>query len=638
MKLPERDDIEVKSNFKSDSVPLSLYAPATNKLMTILTELYPRPIYACIREYVSNAYDSHIQAGVKRPFEVSLPSYYNPVLIIKDFGVGLSEWEFKNVYALYGKSTKEHTDEQIGMLGLGCKSALAYTAQFTVVGIKGGVKTTVSVARTSDGGGELNIIKGGELTNEPDGVEVSIPCREADVSRFEREAKKLFKYNWHDKVLVNGHKPERVKGLNVTDNIILREIGSSYEAGYDPNSVIVMGGIPYKTDYDFGINDKYAVIAFVDIGVVEPSPDRESLKETPRTFEALASVKKQVVDGLAKSIKKEVVAAKTKWEAAATLNKHKHLVDLREAKIKYRGVTIPVDVEVPCTVSAYDSYRISDHSSKTFLHVDTYHDCLLVTGWNIKFNVTHKKKAVKFIDDHDDSMYTAKNIVFLDELPKQLKGWIDPKKIVKWEDLRKIKLPTVRTSQLASAGTYDIVTPDAAYLVNTPATDIDETKPLFFKTVKRWSHSDTAILNRFHKKGWTCVYVAGNRKAKFQRLFPTAKELSPEISKLRDKVKKTLTNEERSYLSINNKSLLKQFDETKIKDRELKKFIRLSKKSDKFVGLTNLMRSFYTEDIVKTFNPLDSYPLVSTMREHGLDKRKKEHVYLYINAVYSSTT
>jgi hypothetical protein len=49
-------------------------------LMSILTDLYSDPALAVIREYSTNALDSHVEAGNTDPIEVILPSMLNPSL------------------------------------------------------------------------------------------------------------------------------------------------------------------------------------------------------------------------------------------------------------------------------------------------------------------------------------------------------------------------------------------------------------------------------------------------------------------------------------------------------------------------------------------------------------------------------
>lgn len=107
-----------------------------------------------MREYATNARDSHAAAGSDRPIEVDLPAHRpEPVLVVRDFGVGLSEQEIMDVYARYG--TKRDTDDQVGAFVLGCKSAFALGHWFRGHGGKDGRRTVALFALSADGAGGL---------------------------------------------------------------------------------------------------------------------------------------------------------------------------------------------------------------------------------------------------------------------------------------------------------------------------------------------------------------------------------------------------------------------------------------------------------------------------------------------------
>ena len=57
-------------------------------------KLYSDKPLAIIREYCTNAFDAHIEAGIpERPIEVSFPTAFKNTLTIRDFGKGLSEYD-----------------------------------------------------------------------------------------------------------------------------------------------------------------------------------------------------------------------------------------------------------------------------------------------------------------------------------------------------------------------------------------------------------------------------------------------------------------------------------------------------------------------------------------------------------------
>jgi HSP90 family molecular chaperone len=103
--------------------------------------LYSDKAGAIIREYCTNAYDAHIQSGISQtPIKIGCPTPMNCLLTIRDFGSGLSEEQIYNIYASYGESTKRNTNDQVGMMGLGSKSAFSYSDSFTIISHNDGMQ------------------------------------------------------------------------------------------------------------------------------------------------------------------------------------------------------------------------------------------------------------------------------------------------------------------------------------------------------------------------------------------------------------------------------------------------------------------------------------------------------------------
>ena len=112
---------DVKSQGAVASSRFHLDMDQAAHLMSILREgLYSDPILAVIREYGTNAWDSHKTSGCPdKPINVTLPTDFDPTYTVRDYGSGLSDDEVLRVFTGYGTSTKRDSNAAVGMLGIG---------------------------------------------------------------------------------------------------------------------------------------------------------------------------------------------------------------------------------------------------------------------------------------------------------------------------------------------------------------------------------------------------------------------------------------------------------------------------------------------------------------------------------------
>lgn len=286
----ETNTTVVKTSIDAEAVSLGIDLSGMNHVMSILSNLYSNAPLAVLREYSTNARDAHIQAGNSAPIQVTSPTDILPQLTIQDFGVGMSSDDIKDVYTKYGSSTKRDSNDQVGAFGIGSKSAFTISSQFTVTGVKAGVRTIVLFSLTEDNTPIYQVLSK-EFTDEPNGVKVSIPI--SDVTQMNATIRKFF-YTWRTgSVLVDGVQPENVwtdsKAIPLGQDIYLR-VADPHTALWERRTTVqmVMGGIAYPVETQITrkfpkVHKGATVYIEVPIGSVDIAPSREALKDTVRT-------------------------------------------------------------------------------------------------------------------------------------------------------------------------------------------------------------------------------------------------------------------------------------------------------------------------------------------------------------------
>jgi len=259
-------------------------------IMTILRDtLYSDKELAILREYSSNAWDAHREAGKgDLPIKVHVPTEIEPVLTIRDFGHGLSEHDVFNVFTKYGESTKRDTDEAVGMLGIGCKSGFCYSESFTVTSWHGGMKSVYVAFLDPSDKGEINKIASVPCDPSETGLEITIAVKTQDVSTFERKAINLFRY-FEPRPEINVDLPEESR--SVTKHGFINKSGMR-------DWIALMGCVPYRVDLqqihaelvELGLWDTLYQVSgglYFDIGDVQVSASREELKYSDKTKKAI---------------------------------------------------------------------------------------------------------------------------------------------------------------------------------------------------------------------------------------------------------------------------------------------------------------------------------------------------------------
>lgn len=306
------------------------------------SKLYSDKVLAPIREYATNAADSHVEAGCfDRPIRVIIPTAISPELRIRDFGIGLTPDEIEKIYCRYGKSTKRNTNAQTGQLGLGCKSAFAYGDNFMVISFKSGVKTTYNLTIS----GVCSAIAAEPMEDgEENGIEIVVPVNQEDVRSFQDKALNFFKY-WKTCPELSGGDVGKLDSLR--EELATKPIFSEddweirpHAGGYydDEKGVAVMGNVPYPINWQI-VRSKLSnstmserdevLFAFIrsnktilrfDIGDLDFSASRESLEYTEKTCKGIIAKVQNILDKIFSILDAKIQSASTYWEALVIYN------------------------------------------------------------------------------------------------------------------------------------------------------------------------------------------------------------------------------------------------------------------------------------------------------------------------------
>jgi hypothetical protein len=316
----------VSSSPIAESAEFGISVNDTAHIMSILRDqLYSDKILAVLREYGSNAWDAHRDAGkAELPIKVTLPTAMSPTLSIRDFGLGLSPDAVFRIFTQYGASTKRNSDNSVGMLGIGSKSGFAYSDSFTVVSFYGGSKRTYVAVLDPSEKGLINLLHE-EPCGEETGVEISIAVRPEDLRGFEHTAKGLFKY-FIPRPDINTELPKLPPAQSTLKHGVIYEKEEGYYS--DNKWVAVMGCVSYNINLDqlrgIDATPEGGVASFLsgisgalyfNIGEVQVSASREELKYSSETKLALVKKFSELVEEYVKKALDEIMLkTNTPWE------------------------------------------------------------------------------------------------------------------------------------------------------------------------------------------------------------------------------------------------------------------------------------------------------------------------------------
>lgn len=298
-------------NIQSNIVGID--AQNVNFITNLLTDkLYSNPIQSFLREIVSNAYDSHIEAGSKEPVLIKVGFAANAKdkdfnkyeISIRDYGTGLSPERFNLIYRNIGSSTKRESNDYIGSLGLGRFSALAASSQCTIVSYYNSIKDIYMMYKDE---GTIHIDKlSSTKTSEHNGLEVS--C----IIEKNYHTTKALSEGLNALVFFSDIYVDNNAGLSIIQGFNQRRLKKYNSFAYylPPGTDYIEYG-EYRPYYDYRIlyGDVLYPVKFTttapkylptnnlymrfDIGELDITPSREALQMTKRT---VAAIEKKVAE------------------------------------------------------------------------------------------------------------------------------------------------------------------------------------------------------------------------------------------------------------------------------------------------------------------------------------------------------
>lgn len=140
--------------------------------------LYHDQMLAMVREVMCNAWDAHIENGIKdTPICITVTSEH---FIVTDSGRGIHQEDMGPIYGVYGNSTKKNDGNQTGGFGLGCKAPFAYTDHFEVTSCHEGIKTIYRISKAAvQSGGKPAIIPIASFPTTESGLTVKIDLKDS---------------------------------------------------------------------------------------------------------------------------------------------------------------------------------------------------------------------------------------------------------------------------------------------------------------------------------------------------------------------------------------------------------------------------------------------------------------------------
>jgi hypothetical protein len=425
--------VERSGEMKSSNFGVRSSADMVGIFSVLRSKLYSNKILAVIREYSTNAFDEHVKCGFRdRPILVTLPNVLESTFKVRDYGEGLDEEGIRNVYCMYGASTKRNSNAYNGQMGFGSKSAFAYCQFWQISSFHEGVCRHYSVYLDETGLGEITFLSENPTTET--GIEISIPVEKKDIGEFVATATDFYK--WFE--VTPTFAGATMTGVKMPAVNMTLKGGQVKILEKNPNGAsVLMGNVRYPLEVKHFITRKYSygstdqekspyhlddadadalgrcsdrLLISAHIGEVSVSASRESLEYNPSTLTSLKKILTGISTKLASEIESRVAAEtnlRSRFNLARKLS-HEFNVDTRSLKITEGGVEYnrSLDYGKTSAVRACDvrkhyngGYRGQTHDvdKNHSEHVDVADTYLVIGDLDIKASLARTKILLRGI-------------------------------------------------------------------------------------------------------------------------------------------------------------------------------------------------------------------------------------------------
>lgn len=315
--------------------------------------LYSDKILAPIREYSTNATDANVENGkASQPIQVTLPTMIDPVFKVRDFGKGLSEHDIFEVYSSYGASTKRASNDYVGTLGMGSKSAFGYVDSFTVTSYYDGVKKVYEAYIDETKIGAISKIHE-EASSEPSGICVSITVNTKDISRFRTTGIEFYKFYEPMPVFLGNDIKHDILSLKSSMKILFQSDAFMVyrDNTYRKTIGVKMGNIVYPVTNTTGLDVEWLgyydnILINVNIGEVSFTTSRESLEMSASTIKTINDKISKLRSEIAKQFQKQIDDCEDMWSALHVYNSafDKTIKSLLTKNLTWRKKKVDVNI------------------------------------------------------------------------------------------------------------------------------------------------------------------------------------------------------------------------------------------------------------------------------------------------------